>query len=49
MWKNLNDDRDRGKIKVQKYLKNAIKNKLICHDQLARVISERDFRETPPN
>ena len=34
VWKNLNDDRDRGKIKVQKYLKNAIKNKLICHDHL---------------
>ena len=34
VWKNLNDDRDRGKIKVQKYLENAIKNKLICHDHL---------------
>ena len=28
VWKNLNDDRDSGKIKVQKYLENAMKNKL---------------------
>ena len=27
VWKNLNDDRDSGKIKVQKYPENAI-NKL---------------------
>ena len=27
VWKNLNDDRDGGKIKVQKYLENAMKNK----------------------
>ena len=27
VWKNLNDDRDSGKIKVQKYTENAI-NKL---------------------
>ena len=27
MWKNLNDDRDSGKIKVQKYLENEMKNK----------------------
>ena len=26
--KNLNDDRDRGKIKVQKYLENAMKNEV---------------------
>ena len=25
--KNLNDDRDSGKIKVQKYLENEMKNK----------------------
>ena len=30
VWKNLNDDRDRGKIKVQKYLENAMKNKIKC-------------------
>ena len=41
VWKNLNDDdddgRDSGKIKVQKYLENAMKNKAlepICHDHL---------------
>ena len=28
MWKNLHDDRDRGKIKEQKYPENAMKNKL---------------------
>ena len=27
MWKNLNDDRDSGKIKVQKFTENAV-NKL---------------------
>ena len=27
VWKNINDDRDSGKIKVQKYLENAMKNK----------------------
>ena len=26
VWKNLNDGRDSGKIKVQKYLENAMKN-----------------------
>ena len=26
--KNLNDDRDSGKIKVQKYLENAMKNEV---------------------
>ena len=28
VWKYLNDSKDRGKIKVQKYLENAMKNKL---------------------
>ena len=28
MWKYLNVSKDRGKIKVQKYLENAMKNKL---------------------
>ena len=28
VWKNLHDNRDRGKIKVQKYLENAVKSKL---------------------
>ena len=28
VWKNLNDGRDSGKIKVQKYLENAMKNEL---------------------
>ncbi|CAH3148720.1 unnamed protein product, partial [Pocillopora meandrina] len=28
VWKNLNDDRDSGKIKVQKYLENAMKNEV---------------------
>ena len=27
VWKNLNDDRDSGKIKVQKYQENEMKNK----------------------
>ena len=27
MWKYLNDGRDQGKIKEQKYIKNAMKNK----------------------
>ena len=26
VWKNLDDDRDSGKVKVQKYLENAMKN-----------------------
>ena len=30
VWKNLNDDRDSGKIKLQKYPENVTKNKLIC-------------------
>ena len=34
VWKNLNDDRDSGKIKVQKYPENAIKNKLICRGHI---------------
>ena len=36
VWKN-GDDRDSGKIKVQKYLENAMKNKVlesICHGYL---------------
>ena len=28
VWKYLNVSKDRGKIKVQKYLENAMKNKL---------------------
>ena len=28
VWKNLNDDRDSGKIKVQKYLENVMKKEL---------------------
>ena len=27
--KNLNDDRDSGKIKIQKYLENAMKNEVL--------------------
>ena len=34
VWKHLNDDRDSGKIKVQKYPENAIKNKLICRGHI---------------
>ena len=34
VWKNLNDDRDSGKIKVQKYPENAIKNKLVCRGHI---------------
>ena len=38
VWKN-DDHRDSGKIKVQKYLENAMKNKAlepICHDHLLK-------------
>ena len=35
VWKYLNDSKDRGKIKVQKYLENAMKNKLSVRDNLS--------------
>ena len=35
VWKNLNDGRDSGKIKVQKYLENAMKNKLSVRANLS--------------
>ena len=30
VWKNLGADGDSGKIKVQEYLENAMKNKIEC-------------------
>ena len=39
VWKNLDDGRDSGKIKVQKYPENAIKNKLICRGHIWRRLS----------
>ena len=38
VWKNDND-RDSGKIKVQKYPENAIKNKLICRGHIWKRLS----------
>ena len=35
MWKNLHDNRDRGKIKVLKYLENAVKSKLSVRTNLS--------------
>ena len=35
VWKNLNCNRDSGKIKVQKYLQNAMKNKLSVRKNLS--------------
>ena len=35
MWKYLNVSKDRGKIKVQKYLENAMKNKLSVRANLS--------------
>ena len=35
VWKNLNDDRDSGKIKVQKYLENAMKSDLSIRANLS--------------
>ena len=35
VWKNLDDNRDSGKIKVQKYLENATKNKLSVRANLS--------------
>ena len=42
VWKN-EYGRDSGKIKVQKYLENAIKNKIERQSQFVMAISERDF------
>ena len=35
VWKNLNGNRDSGKFKVQKYLQNAMKNKLSVRKNLS--------------
>ena len=35
-WKNLNGNRDSGRIKVHKYLQNAMKNKLNVRANLSR-------------
>ena len=43
VWKNLHDNRDRGKIKVQKYLENAVKNKLSVRADLSWPSLKKDF------
>ena len=46
VWKNLDDDRDSGKIKVQKYLENAMKMELsIRANSCVMTISERNFEK----
>ena len=45
MWKNLHDDRDRGKIKEQKYPENAMKNKLSVRANLSRSSLKKTFEK----
>ena len=45
VWKNLNDDRDSGKIKVQKYLENAMKNKVSVRASLSRPSLKQTFEK----
>ena len=45
MWKNLHDNRDRGKIKVQKYLENAVKSKLSLKANLSRPSLKKTFEK----
>ena len=45
MWKNLHDDRDRGKIKEQKYPENAMKNKLSVGANLSRPSLKKTFEK----
>ena len=43
VWKNLHDNRDRGKIKVQKYLENAVKSNLSVRADLSWPSLKKDF------
>ena len=45
VWKNLHDNRDRGKIKVQKYLENAVKSNLSVRADLSWPSLKKDFWE----
>ena len=45
VWKNLHDDRDRGKIKEQKYPENAMKNKLSVRANLSRPSLKKTFEK----
>ena len=44
MWKNLHDNKDRGKIKVQKYQENAMKSKLGVRTNLSWPSLKRRLR-----
>ena len=43
MWNNLHDNRDRGKTKVQKYLKNAMKRKFSVRANLSWPSLKKDY------
>ena len=47
--KNLNDDRDSGKIKVQKYLENEMKNKSSVRANLSWPSLKETFEKMPLN
>ena len=45
MWKNLHDNKDRGKINVQKYLENSVKSKLSVRTNLSWPSLKKSFEK----
>ena len=45
MWKNLHDNKDRGKIQVQKYQENAVKSKLGVRTNLSWPSLKKTFEK----
>ena len=45
VWKNLHDNKDRGKIKVQKYQENAMKSKLGVRSNLSWPSLKKTFEK----
>ena len=45
VWKNLHDNKDRGKIKVQKYQENAMKSKLGVRTNLSWPSLKKTFEK----
>ena len=45
VWKSLHDNRDRGKIKVLKYLENAVKSKLSVRANLSWPSLKKTFEK----